>query len=60
MRQAALESQQRRGRRRTDMTTVVDADEEPQVGLHRNPSYVPIPAVDLRIGAPLFPKVSRG
>jgi hypothetical protein len=60
MRQAAIESQQRRGRRRIDMTTVVDADDEPQVGLHRNPPYVPIPVVDLRTGAPLVPKLSCG
>jgi hypothetical protein len=59
MRQAATERQQRRGRRRIDMTTVVDADEEPQVGLHRNPPYVPIPVVDLRTRAPLVPKLSR-
>jgi hypothetical protein len=60
MRQAATESQKRRGRRRIDMTTVVDADEEPQIGLHRNPLNVPIPVVDLRTGAPLVPKLSRG
>jgi hypothetical protein len=60
MRQATIESQQQRGRRRIDMTTVLDADEEPQAGLHRNSPYVPIPVVDLRTWAPLAPKLSRG
>jgi hypothetical protein len=60
MRQAATESQQRRGWRRIDMATVVDADEDPQVGLHRKPPYVPITVVDMRTGAPLVPKLSPG